>query len=268
MLPTYQAVVFAIINPIVTLLPIDRSSHFYLFERILQWHLTESVNGLALLCISISLFIYFIHDWASLLSSALRMIFTFQSPKSIDERIFFFIFISQIPIFLFFFYGQLLIPIYDPIMLISSLLFFNFLLYFSDRMNRKRKTYLDWSLSDSIIFGLSQLTAFIPGGDRQIGALTGGFLRNYTYEALLKFTCLSFTPWLFFMGVYSIGNFQSIALTFQMELWTFILFILCSLVSSFFTISYFIKLYFRQSIKGFIFYRTLCAAVIAGFYFF
>ncbi len=273
MMPTFQAVILAIFYGFSVFLPISGDTHAWAIPFFFEWQSPspEFQSALSFGAL-ISLLFYFRHDWASIFSSALRVVLLWQKPKTIDERMPLFILVSVLPpLGLWHYFGGHLEVIGDPALWYAgSLVLFSFPLWIANRLNRKTKNIFNWSTLDAFILGICQTLILIPGAGRQVGALSGAFLRNFSLEAASKFMFFSFLPILFLQSLPFLKHFSwdLERPTPDLSWLSFFVVIVLSVFCGIMAIGGFMKNLNIKGIQGYLTYRVLLALGILSVYFF
>lgn len=208
---TFQAIVVSIFYGFSTFLPISEAAHRWFIPYLLGWPAIEGplLGALALGAFLAALF-YFRHDWASILSSALRVLLLWKKPSALDERMLAFVLITSLPsaVMAYYFLDEIHAFSSQPFFIAGSLILFSIPLKLAESMNRKTKNLFAWNWLDALIVGFTQLLLFVPGAGRQTGALTGAMFRNYNLEATAKFVFFTIVP---ILGVQSYTSLNSLS---------------------------------------------------------
>lgn len=265
---TFQSIVFSIIQTLSYFLPISPEAHARLLPYLLDWPapapaLMAAVATGALL----ALLIYFIHDWSSIFSSLIQTVIFFRKPRTLDEHLPGFIFLTAFPAGAAWFYFReniAALPIHHPIWIAVFLLIFSFPLVLAGRIGKTNKNLFSWNGLDSFIVGLAQLLAFIPGAGRQVGAVFTGFARNYTPEAIGKFTFLALLPFLlaeatYFLRLTPFGADQAADGMSWLSFWVALV---VSAVVGFMGIGGFLKNVQKRHFRGYVWYRWVLAIAV------
>jgi len=194
----FQALIYAALHGFTSILPVSLEAHSALLAHISGWSPPEgSLLGAMHLGCTLALFIFFIHDWASMISSLLQVIIYRKKPMTLDERLPFFLALATIPVLIGY---QLNItallpeglgqPVAVAVLLAAGGLF----LSFAESMGKKNKTMFDWTILESLAVAAGNLLALIPGAGRMTGSLAFATLRNFNREAAIKFSLLAGFP--------------------------------------------------------------------------
>ncbi len=81
-----------------------------------------------------------------------------------------------------------------PWVMASCLIIVGLIMGLAERMGKRRKTLGEVTLTDSIVIGLAQAFAIIPGVSRSGSTLAAGLFRNLKREAAARFSFLLSTP--------------------------------------------------------------------------
>jgi undecaprenyl-diphosphatase len=193
----FQIVVHAIIQGFAGFLPVSASGHAELLSQALGWPEPEAaLQGYFLIGLLLAALIYFVHDWASMLSSFLGVLIFRKRPMTPDERMPFFILLSAVPWMLAWTYLRPFLPeeFAEPRWIAVALAACGLPLFLGERLGRKTKGMFDWNLIDSCVVGIGQLLQLVPGGGGLTGGLAAGMLRGYAREATVKFACYAAVP--------------------------------------------------------------------------
>ncbi len=194
---TFQAVVYGIVYGFSEFLPISSAAHSALVAQITGWpQPAELLQGYFALGALLAIFFYFIHDWASMISSFLSVVLFRKKPMTLDERMPFFLMIATLPPVAAWYYLKDGMPeqLTDPLWMIAGLVLFSLLLALGEYMSRKNKGMFDWNWIDAFIIGVFQILMLVPACGRSLGALSGGMLRNYNREAIAKVSFFAAAP--------------------------------------------------------------------------
>src|SRR5688500_4363467 len=96
---TLQAVIFAILQGFSEFFPVSAAAHRKLLAYFVGWpEPSGDFMGALYLGSFLAVFLFFIHDWASLLSSLIQVIVYRRKPMTLDERLPFFLILSALPV--------------------------------------------------------------------------------------------------------------------------------------------------------------------------
>ena len=270
---TFQAIVYGALHGFTEFLPVSSAAHRLLLSYVTGW--TEPSGpflGALSLGSTLALLVYFIHDWLSMVSCFIQVVIFRKKPMTLDERLPLFITLTTLPIAViwYYFHDSLAAHLDNaPWVIAATLAGFGLLMWFSESMSRKSKNMYDWNAVDALVVGATQVAGLIPGCGRMAGALTGGFFRNYSKEAVAKFSFYAAIPLLAASSAIHLRGMSFRDATPMMDLsWlSFGVALVIAFFSSLLGIGAFMKHIHRGGMAQYAVWRILVAAGIAGFYF-
>ena len=268
---TFQAVIFGIIHGFTEFLPVSVQAHLLLPSYFLGWPEPSHIFlGALAFAGALSIFIYFINDWASQLSALIQVVIYRKKPMTLDERMPFFIFMAALPSTIGWYYLRepiSTLPALDrwPLILASTVALLGIPLSIGERWSRKNKALPDWNWLDAIIIGFLQILAWIPGCGRTTLSLSGALFRNYSREAAAKFSFFVALPLLgaqAFLGLRELDFHSSIpteGMTWSALIISTIVAFLCGLLA----IGGFMKNVQKKPLGRYMVYRILVGVGLA-----
>lgn len=197
---TFQAIIYGIVHGFTQFLPISASAHQRLLPYLVNWN-DHPPSGAILAALNLgavlALLIYFIHDWASTISSFLQIIIFRKKPMTLDERLPLFLFFTGIPLGLAWVYLKPVLEQMDwdrPLLVAGALALGTIPLFLADRSSRKNKGMFDWNWLDALTVGITGILILIPGCGAMEAFLPGALFRNYNREVAAKYSFFSLFP--------------------------------------------------------------------------
>jgi undecaprenyl-diphosphatase len=215
-LNTIEAIVLGIIQGFSEFLPISSTGHLTVAGKLMnlvspeapeRWTSFIAVIQLGTL---VSILIYFWKDIWNIINSFLadnlkdRKNFLNQSQ---DSKIGWFIIIGTIPVVIF---GLLFKDIIEGTLtknlyvIAGSLIGLAIILGIAEKTARFKKEIKDITIKDSIIIGIAQAFALIPGSSRSGTTITGGLFVGLNRESAARFSFLLSIPAVFLSGVFQL----------------------------------------------------------------
>ena len=137
---------------------------------------------------------------------------------------------------------------------------FAILLTIAEKVSKRKKTDKDISLLDSLIIGIAQAFALIPGASRSGTTITGGLLRGLKREDAARFSFLLSVPAVLASGLLEL--YQSLGLLNNTMWINVIISTLAAAISGYIAIDFLLKYLRNHSTYLFIYYRIIAGAVI------
>ncbi|MDQ7001143.1 MAG: undecaprenyl-diphosphate phosphatase, partial [Ghiorsea sp.] len=138
---------------------------------------------------------------------------------------------------------------------------FGLLLWAADKMGKRDRGEEAWGIKDTMIVGLAQAVALIPGTSRSGITMTAALFLGYNREAAARFSFLLSIPVIFLAGGLKIkdwieepnqvASFGILALGYVV-----------SAVSAYICIHYFLKFLDRVGMGPFVIYRIILGSVL------
>jgi undecaprenyl-diphosphatase len=202
-LTIFQALVLGIFQGLGEFLPISSSAHLVLIPWVFNWPYAGLTFDVALhIGTLISVVAFFWRDWFSLISSALRR------DGTQEARMFWYLLVATVPgaAVGYLFEEQAETIFRTPLLIGALLIAMGIVLYWVDRRAASIKDIQSLSLSGSLLIGLSQAFAIIPGVSRSGVTMTAGRALGLTREAAARFSFLLSTPIIVGAGVFKLKD--------------------------------------------------------------
>jgi undecaprenyl-diphosphatase len=197
----FQAIIYGIIQGITEFLPISSTAHLNLVQLIINPNATAESMRIVDVALHLgtlaAVIMFFFKDWINLFKKG------FTQPKSSDGKLFWYIILATIPAGILALIFEKTLDSYSNNLIIISiaLIVLGIVLYFADKLSRKNVHLGNIGLSNSLLIGVSQAFALIPGVSRSGITITTGRLLNVDRESAAKFTFLLSTPTLLGVGI-------------------------------------------------------------------
>lgn len=243
----FQALVLGIVQGLGEFLPISSSAHLVLVPWALGWQYAGLTFDVALhIGTLISVVAFFWKDWLTLLGDAVRRKGTHEA------SLFWFLVAATIPgaAVGYLFEEQAETVFRTPLLIGIMLIVMGIILYWVDRRAANRKSIKGISLSDSLLIGLSQAFAIIPGVSRSGVTMTAGRALGLTREAAARFSFLLSTPIIVGAGLFKIKDIAPGDINAA-----FIAGVASSAVVGFISIGFLLKYLAQRSFGVFVWYR-------------
>lgn len=252
----WQAVVMGLVQGLGEFLPISSSAHLVLVPWLFKWHDPGLTFDIALhIGTLIAVIAYFWRDWVKLIMGA------FQGTKTVEGRLFWYLVLATIPGAIM---GLLLeekaeTVFRNPLLIAVMLIVLGVLLYWADRKGRKLTNVNNISLGQSLMIGISQALAIIPGVSRSGITMTTGLLFGLTREGAARFSFLLSAPVIFGAGLIKVPDILANP---GMVNAPFLIGMLVSALSGAASIGFLLKYVQKKNFLPFVWYRFLLGAVV------
>jgi undecaprenyl-diphosphatase len=280
-LPVYQAVVLAIIQGLAEFIPVSSSAHLILVRRLLGWNELSPAHELTFdvglhFGTLLSVLFYFRRTWFQIVRAALGgKVVRFSESTSSDvnltpeeqkeERmLLWFLAIATIPGAIA---GKLLEHSAEDyfrehvILIAGALIVVALLMWLGEKFSTMTKPLTRTTFVDSLIIGIAQAFALIPGVSRSGATITAGLFRNMTREAAVRFSFLLSTPIIAGAALLKAHELHKEGLPAGMHA-PFIVGILVSAIVGYAAIAWLIRYLQANTLRVFIIYRIVVGVIV------
>ena len=286
-MPIYQAIVLAIVQGLGEFIPISSSGHLIIVRRLLGWNELSPAHELSFdvalhFGTLLSVLFYFRRTWFQIIRAALggKVVRFSESGESTtdltadeqrEERmLLWFLAIATIPGAIA---GKLLEHsaedyFREHIYLIAgALIFVALLMWLGEKVGKLEKPLTRISLVDSLMIGIAQAFALIPGVSRSGSTITAGLFRGLTREAAVRFSFLLSTPLIAGAALLKAHELHKEGLPPGMQMPVLVGIIVSALVG-YAAIAWLIRYLQSNSLRLFIVYRIVAGIVVIALAYF
>jgi undecaprenyl-diphosphatase len=150
----------------------------------------------------------------------------------------------------------------NPLIIGVTLFIMGLLLYLADRFGAKQQQSESITLGQSLIIGISQALAIIPGVSRSGITIASGLFLGLTREGAARFSFLLSTPIIAGAGILKLTDLTVSAITAP-----FLVGVVTSAVVGFLVIGFLLQWLRRKSFLPFVWYRAFLAVLVITVYF-
>ena len=271
-----QSIILGIVQGAGEFLPISSTAHLVLVPYFTGWKDPGLAFDVALhLGTLIALVFFFFWDWVAIIYLALSRNSKFKIQNSklqlkvksfeniYNSKLFWLIIIATIPgvVFGLLFEDKVETIFRNPLLIAFTLSFVGLVLFLADKYLKHRKNInqIDWK--DSLLVGISQAIAIIPGVSRSGATITAGIFRGLNRTDAARFSFLLSAPIIFGAAIVKLPKLFSEG--FDLNI---ILGIIFSALSGYLAIKYLLKFVEKYSYAVFFWYRLGLALIVAGVY--
>ncbi len=249
-----EAVILGIVQGLGEFLPISSSAHLVLVPWLMGWPYAGLTFDVALhLGTLLAVVCYFWRDWLVLLADGLR-----RAP-TVEGRLFWYVAVATVPgaLFGYFLEEQAETVFREPLLIGSMLMIMGVVLYLVDSRAPKTRKLGQMGLGDSILIGVSQALAIIPGISRAGITMTAGRFLGLRREAAARFSFLLSAPIIFGAGLVQLSKITPSQINAP-----FLTGVLVSAAVGFLSIGFLLRYLTRHSFVIFVWYRLLLGAMV------
>ncbi len=280
-MPLYQAVVLAIIQGLAEFIPVSSSGHLIIVRRLLGWNELSPAHELTFdvalhFGTLLSVLFYFRRTWFQIVRAALGgKVVRFSEASGSDENLtlqerkeermlLWFLAVATIPGAIA---GKLLEHSTEDyfrehiVLIAAALIVVALLMWLGEVVGKREKPLTRTSFADSLVVGIAQAFALIPGVSRSGSTITAGLFRNMTREAAVRFSFLLSTPIIAGAALLKAHELRKEGLPAGMHA-PFLVGIVVSALVGYATIAWLIRYLQSNSLRVFIVYRIVLGIVV------
>ena len=263
----FQSIILGLVQGIGEFLPISSSGHLVIFPWLFDWQDPGLSFDVALHAGTlVAVVVYFWRDWIGIFRLAFKIPAKSQGSKvgNYGKNVFWFLVLATIPGVLagYFLETKAETVFRNPLVVAFTLSFVGLLLYLADKSAKHKKNLEKMTWKDSLIVGLSQALAIIPGVSRSGATITAGLLLGMDRVSAARFSFLLSTPIIFGATVYKLSELLRNEFTLSMGIGVAV-----SSASGYLAIKYLLRFVEKSSYAVFFWYRLVLAGLILGLYF-
>jgi undecaprenyl-diphosphatase len=256
----FKAIILGIIQGLTEFLPISSSGHLVLAEHYLKFHNPDiSFEVILHLGSLFAVLLYFRKDIYSLINS----LFLFRNKEAEHTRnrntIFYLLVATVVTGILGLYFEDPLTKAFSSLFIPSFMLIITgFILYFSDKIEPEGIKTHQLGIKKSILIGLVQAFAILPGISRSGTTITFGIFAGLEREEAAKFSFILSIPAILGATILKLSSILNL----DRSLWlSYVLGTLAAFISGYIVISLLISIVKKQKLKYFAFYCWLIAII-------
>ncbi|WPD24261.1 MAG: undecaprenyl-diphosphatase UppP [Candidatus Electrothrix scaldis] len=207
-----QAIILGIVQGLTEFIPVSSSGHLVLVPHFLGWHFPEEQKFIFDILVQwgtlFSVFIYFWKDLIVITKTFLQGILHKKPFADPDARMGWYLIVATLPAVVFGLLGKDLIEhAFASAKMTGYFLFLTaVLLVIAETIGRRNRSIEKITWLDSLLIGLSQVLALLPGVSRSGATIAGGMTRHLDRSAATRFSFLMSVPVMLGAGVLALKD--------------------------------------------------------------
>ncbi|MDR1861481.1 MAG: undecaprenyl-diphosphate phosphatase [Candidatus Ancillula sp.] len=277
----FQALVLGVVQGLTEFLPVSSSAHLSIFGKLMGFDVSgdgapgyTAFTAIIQIGTEVAVILYFFKDivrilgaWFSTFVTAVKGGPKAQTRKKIgeDAALGWLIILGTLPIVVF---GVILKKpietIFRPLWLTAAMLIvFGVIIYLADRVGKMDYTLDDLKSKSSVLFGLAQCLALVPGVSRSGATISAGRLLGFNRETAAKYSFYLAIPSVLGAAIFELKDAFGDAASFGFPGWpATIVATVVSFIVGYIVIAAFMKAISKISFKGFAIYRVILGIVM------
>ncbi len=260
-----QVVVLSVVQGLTEFLPVSSSGHLAITSRLFfADDAGASFTAVTQLGTELAVLVYFARDIARIVKAWVRGLFD-ASARDADYRLGWYVIIGTIPI------GVLGLLFKDEIrtgarnlwLIATALVVFSAVIAAAEYFGRRTRDVEQLTWRDSVIVGLAQCLALVPGVSRSGATISAGLFLGLDRELAARFGFLLAIPAVFASGLFSLPDaFHPVGEGMSATGPQLLVATVIAFVIGFAAVSWFLRFLVRHSMYWFVGYRVILGAVV------
>lgn len=265
-MPLIQAIVLGIIQGLTEFLPVSSTAHLVVIPRLLGWPDQGLAFDIALHVGTLAaVILYFFRDWVQIIAQGFGLRAGSDPALMKNRGLLWLLAVGTIPIGIagLLFKKQAEAARENLYLIAATAIGIGLLMWVAERMARKQKDLSHVSPVDSILIGIGQALAIVPGVSRSGITITAGLFRNLDRESAARFSFLLLTPAVAAAGAKDFYDLMKHQGGIPHDLQTALLVgIAVSAITGVLAIRFFLNYVRRRSLAVFVWYRIVFGIIV------
>jgi undecaprenyl-diphosphatase len=196
-MPLYQVVVLALVQGVTEFLPISSTAHLALFPWLFGWKDPGLTFDVALHAGTlVAVIVYFWRSWLNMTRAGLGIGKSGNPHSAENRRLFWFLVLATVPAGFagWVFEDAAENQLRQPELIATAMIVVGLLIWAGDKAKAAKATLGQINLVDSVLVGIAQALAIIPGVSRSGATMTAALFRGLNRETSARFSFLLSTP--------------------------------------------------------------------------
>jgi undecaprenyl-diphosphatase len=259
-----EAVILGVVEGLTEFLPVSSTAHLTIAEKILGLPIDDegvtAYTAVIQMGAIAAAFLYFLKDIVQIASGWFRGLFKPELRGSLDHRMGWYVIVGSIPIGIVGFLAKDLIsgPLRSLWVVGAALVLWSGVMVLAERVGRQDRGEKRLTLRDSILIGLAQCIALIPGVSRSGATISAGLLLNLDRVTATRLSFFLSIPALTAAGLYELKDIPGSGI----GLGPTLVGTLVSFVVAYAAVAWLLKFVAGHSIVAFVPYRVVLGGTL------
>ena len=251
-----EAILLGVLQGLTEFLPISSSAHLAIFPQLFGFDDPgASFTAVTQIGTEVAVLLFFWRDIVRIIKAWSISLVRKDRRGDLDARMGWYIIVGTLPIAVMgFLFQETIKTTFRSLWLIAIMLIvFGLILGIADRVNAGAKAEGDLTLKDSLLYGLGQMLALIPGVSRSGATITVGLFRGYRRDVATRYAFLLAIPAVLASGL---SQLNEVSLAASPGLPKTLVATLVAFVVGYVTIGWLLKYLRTRSYLPFVIYRV------------
>lgn len=260
----WHAIVLGVVEGVTEFLPVSSTGHLTIVEKLLGLPIDDPAVTAYTAVIQVgaiaAVFVYFWRDIARLARAWFRGLASAPARREHDYRFAWYVIAGSIPIGLAGYLGQDLIrgPLRSLWWVAGALILWSGVMALAERMASQKRGERDLTLRDSLLIGVAQCLALVPGVSRSGATISVGLIRGYDRVTATRLSFFLAIPALTAAGAYELPS----ALSESIGPLNLVIGTAVSFLVAYASIAWLLRFVAGHSLLTFVWYRIAVGAVV------
>ncbi len=261
-----DAVILGIVEGLTEFLPVSSTGHLTIVEKALGLKVDDpgvtAYTAVIQMGAIAAVILYFFKDIARIATAWFRGVFRPEYRGHFDHRFGWYIIVGSIPIGIVGFLGKDVIsgPLRSLWWVGGALVVWSAVMVYAERVARQDRSERDLTMTDSIVVGLMQCLALVPGVSRSGATISGGLLRGLDRVTATRLSFFLSIPALTAAGLYELKD----AVNSDIGVGPTVVGTLVAFVVAYAAIAWLLKFVAGHAITWFVPYRLVLGVALLG----
>jgi len=264
-MPILQVIVLGVVQGLTEFLPVSSTAHLYLTSWLLGWN-TEGLTFDIMLHLGtlVAVLLYFIQDWVQIIGQGFGLQIGHDNELRHNHMMLWLLVIATVPVGVigFLFNKQAESTWRTPWVMGTMLIVIGILMWVAENTSRKIRDLASLNPVDSVVIGLAQALAVVPGTSRSGISISAGLFRNLTAEAAARFSFLLSAPAIGGAVAKTLWDMHKQNQLHALMEPAFLIGVIVSGVTGCAVIAWFLHYLRRNSLRPFVIYRVVFGAIV------
>jgi undecaprenyl-diphosphatase len=204
-----EAILLGVLQGLTEFLPISSSAHLAIFPQLFGFDDPgASFTAVTQIGTEVAVLLFFWRDIVRIIKAWTISLVRKDQREDLDARMGWYIIVGTLPIAVMgFLFQDTIKTTFRSLWLIAIMLIvFGLILGIADRINVGEKLEGDLTLKDSLLYGLGQMLALIPGVSRSGATISVGLFRGYRRDVATRYAFLLAIPAVLASGVSQLND--------------------------------------------------------------
>jgi len=263
----WHAIILGVIEGITEFLPISSTGHLTIAEKMLGYSISDSsITAFTAIIQSgavLATVVYFWKDISRVLMAWIRGLFVNKYRKNSDYKYGWAIIIGSIPIAIvgILFKDEIETVLRSLWFVAIALILWSLVMWWADKKAKQNLHEEDITWRDTLVVGIAQCLALIPGVSRSGATMSAGLLRNFDRVAVTKLSFFLSIPALSAAGILQIISKHSV-IGASVGWTATIIATLISFVVAYISVAWLLKFVAKHDYSVFIWYRVIVGVLL------